>query len=308
MSMRIYIHNVNEELVRRLCVNAITHKYKVIICSILRRFVLFAGFLIAGCSNSTSSSTSSTSHVNGEYIFRRHDDSVLQIAPITSLKRSIYPWEEERNCTYPKITKDFFRCKGSSLNPVHMTQKNKELIRYYDCGGPQKHSLPLQDNKEYIYPILIDLLNYLQAQTGKRVVITCGHCCPDHNMYLDPSPSNQTSKHLLGAEVDFYLQGMEQQPEKVVELIQAYYQSNLKYKGMKEFEVFKRYDKGDTNVVTLPWYNQEIFIKLFKKTEGRDFDNRHPYPYISLQVRYDWDLKEKVTYSWDKAFRNFHRW
>ena len=113
---------------------------------------------------------------------------------------------------------------------------------------------------------------------------------------------------MLGAEVDFYVQGMEKNPEKIVELILVYYHAQPKYKGLKEFEEFKRYEKKESHVLTPPWVNKELFIKLYKKNEGRDFDNRHPYPYISLQVRYDWDRQEPVTYSWDKDFRNFHRW
>lgn len=168
--------------------------------------------------------------------------------------------------------------------------------------------LPLKDKKEFIYPILIDLLNAIQTKTGKRVVITCGHCCPEHSAYLDPSVSNQASKHMLGAEVDFYVEGMESQPEKIIALIQAYYKEEPKYRGLKNFIEFKRFEKETTNVSTPPWYNQEIFIKLYRKNEGRDGDNRHPYPYLSLQVRYDWDLDQKVTYSWDKAYGNFLRW
>lgn len=266
---------------------------------------LAMGFFIGGCS---SSSSSPSSLPKGEYIFRRHDESLVQVELMTPLKRTPYPWEEDRQSHYPKITKDFFRCKGSHLNPVHLVQKSKEMIRFYDCGGTQKHSLPLRDNKEFIYPILIDLLNYIQTKTGKRVVVTCGHCCPDHNAYLDPSPTNQSSKHMLGAEVDFYIQGMEEQPDRIIDFILAYYREQSKYKGQKEFEEFKRYEKEDKNLRTSPWFNKEIFVKLFRKNEGRDFDNRHPYPYISIQVRYDWDRDEPVTYSWDKAFRNFHRW
>lgn len=268
--------------------------------------LLLIGFL-QGCSNS-SPSLPSSSPIKGEYIFRRHDESLVQVEPMTPLQRVAYPWEEERHSHYPKITKDFFRCKGSSLNPVHLIQKENEMVRYYDCGGPQKHSLPLRDQKEFVYPVLIDLLDYIQTQTGKRVVITCGHCCPDHSSYLDPSPSNQTSKHMLGAEVDFYVQGMEQEPEKIIEFILAYYREQPKYKGLKEFEEFKRYDKEDKSIALAPWHNKEIFVKLFNKNEGRDFDNRHPYPYVCIQVRHDWDLDEKVTYSWDKAFHNFLRW
>jgi hypothetical protein len=263
--------------------------------------------LVQGCSNPPSS-VPPHSPLKGEYIFRRHDESLVQAQPMVPLKRAPYPWEEDRHCSYPKITKDFFRCKGSSLNPVHLIPLQKEIVRYYDCGGPQKHSLPLRDQKEFIYPILIDLLNYIQIQTGKRVVITCGHCCPDHNLYVDPAKTNQSSKHMLGAEVDLYVQGMEHQPEKVIDLILAFYKEQPKYKGLKEYEEFKRYEKEEKTISQLPWYNKEIYIKLLKKHEGRDFDNRHPYPYVCIQVRHDWDLDEKVTYSWNKAFRNFHRW
>lgn len=262
--------------------------------------------VLNGCSNSSSPPSNPT--LKGEYIFRNHDDPLVQADPMVSQKRALYPWEEEHSSDYPKMTKEFFRCKGSGLNPVHLVHGKKEIARYYDCGGAQKHSLPLREGKEFIYPILIDILNCIQTKTGKRVVITCGHCCPEHNTYLDPSIANQASKHMLGAEVDFYVQGMENQPEKVVDLILAYYREQPKYKGLKDFEEFKRFDKETTNVSTFPWYNKEIFVKLVRKNEGRDGDNRHPYPYLTIQVRYDWDLKEKVTYSWDKAFRNFHRW
>lgn len=243
-----------------------------------------------------------------EKITRSSRERSLEIPPQKQLEKISYPWEEGDQTTFPKLTKEYFRCKGSSLNPVHIVNQGKEEIRYYDCGGSQRHSLPLRDNQEFIYPLLLDLLNDIQRRSEKRVVVTCGHCCPDHNAYINPSISNQSSKHLIGAEVDFYLQGLEWEPEKVIEMIFLYYKEQPKYKNLKEFQEFKRVENGKTTVSTPPWYNKEIFIKLVKKAEGRDFDNRHPYPYITIQVRYDWDAQEAVTYSWDKAFRNFHRW
>jgi hypothetical protein len=273
---------------------------------IKHRFFLFVYAI--GLTSCSSPSSSPPLPLKGEYIQRHQDELSVQVEPMVAVKREDYPWEKEKNGLYPRITKEFFRCKGSQLNTPCLIQKEKETVRYYDCGGTQKHSLPLREQKEFIYPILIDLLNYLQVKSGKRVVITCGHCCLDHNLYLDSSPSNQTSKHLLGAEVDFYIQGMEQQPEQVMQWILGYYQEQAKYKGLKDFEEFTRYEKGDLNLATLPWMNKEIFIKIYKKDEKRDFDNRHPYPYLSIQVRYDWDLQEKVSYSWDKAFHNLHRW
>lgn len=113
---------------------------------------------------------------------------------------------------------------------------------------------------------------------------------------------------MIGAEVSFYVQGMEEKPEIVIKLLQDYYKDNEKYKGQKDYEGFKVFDKGKTDVSTLPVFNKEIFIKLYKKKEGRNFDNRHPYPYISIQVRFDRDLNGQVVYSWDKANRNYHRY
>jgi hypothetical protein len=101
---------------------------------------------------------------------------------------------------------------------------------------------------------------------------------------------------------------MEQDPHHVIDLIMTYFREQPKYKGFKEFQEFKRYEKAPQKQVTPPWYNKEIFVKLLCKHEGRDDDNRHPYPYLTIQVRYDWERSEPVTYSWDKAFRNFHRW
>jgi hypothetical protein len=229
----------------------------------------------------------------GEFAYR---PLPLKLSPIPS-----YPWEKPLVGNHPPITKEFFRCKGSTLNPVHTFHDKNETVRYYDCGGASKHSLPLRDGKEFVYPILIDLLNYIQAETGRRVIITSGHRCPEHNSYCDPSISNQTSKHTVGAEVTFYVQGLESEPEKAINLIQKY------YKTRSSNTPFERYTKKDTNVSTPPWYNKEIFIKLFQKSEGRDFDNRHPFPYISLQVRYDNVSKERVSYDWNAAHKNYLR-
>lgn len=264
-----------------------------------------------GCSSSTEDTQEAQQlrkrNQKGEYIYRKHDESFFTIPPAEKISPVAYPWDKGQTSLYPKITKEFFRCKGSQLNPCHIIQDKGEIRRYHDCGGAEKHSLPLREGKEFMYPILIELVNYVQNKTGKRVVITCGHRCPEHNTYSDPSTENQCSKHMIGAEVAFYVQGIEEKPELVIKHLQEFYRETPRYKGQKEFEEFQRYEKDKTNVTTPPWYNKEIFIKLFKKKEGRDFDNRHPYPYISIQVRYDRDLKEKVIYTWDKANRNYLR-
>lgn len=245
-------------------------------------------------------------NLKGEYIYRHHNDSLLSGMKPELVRADPYSWEQQMVGKHPKITKDFFRCKGSSLNPIKFVQKKEESVPYYDCGGAHKHSLPLKDDKEFIYPILIDLLNYIQAETGKRVVITCGHRCPDHHAYVDPAAFNKSVKHMVGAQVAFYVQGLEEQPEAVINTLMAFYKKDSFSKGNADYEEFKREGK-ESDVTTAPWYNKEIFIKLYNRGEGRDFDQRHPYPYISIQVRFDRDTNEKLNYSWGNA-QQYHRW
>lgn len=248
-------------------------------------------------------------NTKGEFIHRNHNESYFTLQTPAQKKRDLYPWEEAFAGAFPKITKEFFRCKGNSLNPPHEDHKDPARpVNFFDCGGFQKHSLPLREDQEFIYPILIDLLNEVQLKTGSKVVITCGHRCPTHNAYADNSRYNQNSKHMIGAEVDFYVQGYEYKPEEIVNLLIRFYQENPSYSNEKGFIEFSRLDVKDLNVSTPPWYNKEILIKIFKKGEGRDFDNRHPYPYISIQVRLDKEKNEKVVSSWQKAFNCYRRY
>jgi hypothetical protein len=176
-----------------------------------------------------------------------------------------------------------------------------------DCEGGSRHGLPIFGAKEGVYPILLDLLNYLQKKTGRRAIITCGHRCPFHNMYAEPGKESIASKHQIGAEVDFYIQGMEDQPLEVIQLLMHYYQEDPSLQKLKEWAEFQRYTKPDSQTLTAPWFNKEIFIKLYQKNEGRDRDNRHPYPYLSLQVRYDRREQKSVLFSWDKAHNGYPR-
>lgn len=264
---------------------------------------------LMGCSGLEQSEQEQLRRLNakGEYIYRHHDEILYPLVVPRHQVRERYPWEETLIGQNFKITKEFFRCKGSPLNPASINHKDPNRGLLFDCSGGDKHSLPLRDNKEFVYPILIDILNYLQLKTGKKVIITCGHRCPMHNAYADGSIFNQASKHMLGAEVDFYVEGLEYQPEEVLQLIFQFYRETPGYRGIKEFEQFLRFE-GKTNVSRPPWYNKEILIKLFQKNEGRDFDNHHAFPYLCLQVRYDRDLDTKVTYDWKTAFNNYRRY
>jgi hypothetical protein len=112
-------------------------------------------------------------------------------------------------------------------------------------------------------------------------------------------------KHQIGAEVDFYVQGMEERPLEIIGLLMQYYQENPDYQNQKDYLVFQRYDRLDARVEIQPWMNKEIFIKLNQKQEGRDGDNHHPHPYISIQVRYNREKGERVVYDWERANRGY---
>jgi len=230
-------------------------------------------------------------NLRGDYLIRNHDEYFFTPPPPQPRTRETYPWEDKYVGGFPRITKEFFRCKGSPLNPVVVQERGeKEPFYYRDCHGGRRHGLPLKEGQEFIYPCLIDLLNYVQEKTEKRVVVTAGHRCPIHNTYCDYTPYNWGSKHMLGAEVDFYVEGMEEETEKIIELLMAYYK-----------EPFERYKREGLNVSTPPWYNKEVFIKLYLPEEGRNPDNPHPYPYIGVQVRFDQEEKKRVVFSQEQA-------
>lgn len=252
--------------------------------------------ICTGCSSSSPEET-----VQGEYISRKQDEKLLDIASLKQKTPPVYPWQKNGKNALQSITKDYLRCKGSSLSPPRIVKEgDKETLRYTDCGGPEKHSLPLKNNKEYIYPVLLELLNRIQEVTKHPVIITSGHRCPEHNTYVDPSAQNSASKHMIGAEVDFYIQGLETRPEVAIKVIEEFYKTNSRYQRQKEYLEFKRFEKP-TNVATAPWYNKEVFIKKYLPHEGRNYDNRHPHPYLSLQVRFDSEKNIAVNFTWEQA-------
>lgn len=264
-------------------------------------------FLLLSCSGLEKSEREKIRQRNckGEYIYRSHNEYFYPIVTPIHTPRTAYPWESESNL--PRITKEFFRCKGSPLNaPILDLSDPTKPLPCEDCDS-NRHGLPILKGKEGVYPILIELLNYVQKKTGRRVVITCGHRCPTHNAYADPSKENKTSKHQMGAEVDFYVQGMEDRPQEIIGLLMQYYQEMSAYSSQKEFLIFERYDKPDARVAIQPWFNREVFIKLNQKHEGRDADNRHPHPYITIQVRFDREKKERVVFNWEKAAKGYPR-
>src|SRR5258708_25110406 len=84
----------------------------------IRKSQLFLLLLLIGCSGMEQSEREKIRRLNckGEPIYRNHDDLFYPISPPTHTPRTCYPWESETKL--PRITKDFFRCKGTPLNPA----------------------------------------------------------------------------------------------------------------------------------------------------------------------------------------------
>jgi hypothetical protein len=227
-------------------------------------------------------------------------------------KRKIEPYSFEilKNSSYRTITKEYFRCKGSALNPLRLNNDNDPIK---DCKGSSSHSLPILNGREGVFPVLVDILNYIQKKSDKKVVITCGHRCPIHNEYADFSEDNKESNHIIGAEVDFYVQGLEEKPLKVIEHIFDYYKNNQNFKKSLfsksiDYSTFSQREDVLEPILTNPWYNGEIEITLYQKDEKRDLDNRHPYPYISIKVLKDRKTQKTVNNFLENAKKSIIRW
>ena len=232
----------------------------------------FLLLLLLSCSGLEQSESKRRCQANlvVEPIRRRSSDDLFSLKDPEDSELPTYPWHKRYTKKRLCINQEFFRCKGDPLNPpLSITSQTTGQITYQiDCEGVERHSLPIQNGKEFIYPILIDLLNQVQEKTEKRVIITSGHRCRAHNSYVDPSPKNRSSKHLMGAEVDFYVEGMEWRPLEIITLFQTICAENpLVKQGLNR------------------WSNRDLIITCKKEDEGRNGDNRHPYPYLSIELR-----------------------
>jgi hypothetical protein len=253
--------------------------------------------LLMGCSGLEKSEKEKIKKKNSTFqpILRNHQEKTELQLDTTLVFRDKYPWEKELVGRLHPITKEYFRCKGSSLNPpIQVALEDKATTIVRDCGGLDKHSLPIKEQKEFIYPALIEILNEIQKKLLSKVIITCGHRCPEHNRYADQAKLVETSKHQIGAEVDFYVEGYENRPQEVIQVIKQFYLDQPRYQNLKEFQLFSSLGKNR-------FENKEIKFFLNEKHERRDLDNRHPYPYITIELKYDFDQKKKIEYSWKEA-------
>ena len=234
-----------------------------------------------------------------EKIYRLQNEKLFSVDETKSVERPRYPWEDRTMSGLLKITKEYFRCKGSSGNP----ERTVGGKHFRDCEGIDTHGLPFRDGKEFVYPILIELLNYLQEKTKEKAIITSGYRCPIHNSYVSAPEKNATSKHQVGAEVNFYVQNFENTPQEIVKILMQYYQDEKN----SSFNPFHRCISNPKGLKHSGWYNKEVIIRIHEKDESRDFDNRHPYPFISIEVRYDRDTNSVVSYDWNEAYKGYLR-
>ena len=239
--------------------------------------VFFLG--LTGCSGLEQSEQEKirAQNAKGEFVFRHANERQFAYAPPQIRERQKYPWEGSYSGQLPKISTRILPLQGKQLQPASFSRGGQKGEYDYDCGGGGKQPSSLQD-KEFIYPILIETQLRADKRQTKKVVITCGHRCPVHNKYADPMPAGQTSKHMIGAEVDFYVQGMEERPEEVVALVQNYYKETALYRGKQEYQQFERYDKSDAKTASTPWYNKEVTIQLYAKGEVETLITAIPIP------------------------------
>jgi sulfur relay (sulfurtransferase) DsrC/TusE family protein len=66
------------------------------------------------------------------------------------------------------------------------------------------------------------------------------------------------SKHLTAEEVDFYVEGLEENPLEVVSYIMDYYQKF----NQTDLNRFIKCKKNNRNLTHPGWYNKEIIILL----------------------------------------------
>ncbi len=207
-----------------------------------------------------------------EPIKRKKADQDFVMPPIKSRKIGLYPWEVQKKLS--RISKEFFYCKGSSLNPPR--KENGQDIE--DCKGYFSHGF---ENTSGGYPILMELLNYVQNKLNKKVIITSGHRCATHEEYV--TGKKRKTKHQIGARVNFYVQSYEKEPEEILALIFQYYKKH----NLNEYQSFQK--QGDR-----VWKNKEIKIRVLSAEEGRNLDNQHPFPYFDIEVLFDRNKNQKI--------------
>ncbi len=226
-------------------------------------------------------------------IFRLSGESLFSFAPIERKELEIYPWEVRESLEFPRITKEFFRCHGSQHHPHKVVESENKEIEIYDCNGIDEHGLVMKGGKEYVHTCFLELLNMLQDTFHQRVVITSGHRCPKHDRFINGYGKEKVTSYQIGAAVDFYVEGQEENSYRVIEKVMNFFCRDKKSQFTK---------KGEDC-----WRNHEVIITLNPKTTPRNDDNLHPYPYITIELRYDREDKKPIVPTWRQAHYGYKR-
>ncbi|MCF7806751.1 MAG: hypothetical protein K9M07_00185 [Simkaniaceae bacterium] len=259
--------------------------------------IVIIALIFVGCRGLEKSEKEKICKANAidEPIYRLSDETCITVEPGHSRLRERYPWEERLVGDFPAITKEFFRCKGShSHSDIVLGDKV-----FRDCGGIETHSLPIQDRDEFVYPILLNLLNYVQAQMKRQVVVVCAHRCPLHQAYATHSSEKKISKHMMGAEVDFYVNGAEDKPYEAVKYLMQYYRDDPDVLEKKPFTQFFEASSSQNGVSS--WMNREIIIRIHHSQGEEDLDHPTTHPFITIELRYDRISGKRVDFNWNQA-------
>ena len=224
-----------------------------------------------------------------EKIYRLSHEKVYVEEDRVLATRELYPWENETE--FAKITMNTLRCRGDNTHvPRH--KKDKE---YVDCNGMHDHGLPYVDGEEFVYPVLVSLLNKIQNSFNKRLIVTSGHRCPRHNNYLTLGAS-KISKYMIGAKVDFYVEGMEEGVDDVIERIMYLYENDS--------DEYRRFTKTTGQGHFPAWRNKEISISASSEGE-HSVTLKKNHPVITVEVRWDRERNQRVNLDWKKAYQGF---
>ncbi|MCH9811166.1 hypothetical protein K0U07_00210 [bacterium] len=251
----------------------------------------FLLFLLVGCSTADErvQSRRMQNNKSTEKIYRLSHEKVYEEKEQKLVKREPYPWENAAD--FPKITMNMLRCRGCSSNK----ERTRGDKAFTDCNGMKDHGLPYVDGEEFVYPVLVSLLNKVQNSLNKKVVVTSGHRCPKHNDYLNLGKS-RISKYMIGACVDFFIEGMENDAEQIVEEIISLYK--------EDSDNYCHFTKSKSSKGTPSWRNKEISISIQKEGE-HSILYKKDHPVLSISVRYDRQKGEHVHLDWKHAYQGF---
>lgn len=264
---------------------------------ILLRMIPIAFFalvsLLASCSDTKShvEKRRMKNNQTEEKIYRHSTEYYYKKEPFTLVKKDPYPWENES--PFPKITINSLRCRGDRSHPILKHLQGE----FEDCNGMYEHGLPYVDHEEFVYPVLLTLLNKVQNVFNKQVVVVSGHRCPKHHLYITLG-SSKLSKYMIGARVDFTVIGMEDQGELIIEKIKEFYS--------EDEEKFCHFKKEVDSTGTVIWSNQEIRLFITKEGEHNVIDKKK-HPVVTIDVCFDRKKNEPVYLDWNQAYSGYIR-